>query len=202
MAHIKTSDFVYDCARCHTRCDGISKGVYLFDNDVAFSERYEQLIIDRINAGNVYRASKCNEDGYPDVEVRNANNQVHRYLEVKVQQRTFMAVEKYLPQSLLTPSETVALNLSDLRRYFSIEEKTGIQTSIVWVLLNRACIMPVGEERYFYQQTQTLKAIYNKAAARRTFKRKSGDGDVVNGLHKGVTVNYHFSLKELKPWAF
>ena len=202
MAHIKTSDFVYDCARCHTRCDGISKGVYLFDNDVAFSERYEQLIIDRINTDKKYHAAKCNEAGYPDVEIRTKADKVYRYLEVKVQQRTFMAVEKYLPQSHLSPSETVALNLSDLLRYFNIEEKTGIQTSIVWVLLNRCCIVPAAEERFFYQQTQNLKTIYNSVGGQRTFRRKSGEGDVVNGLHKGVTVNYHFSLKELKPWVF
>ena len=31
----------------------------------------------------------------------------------------------------------------------------------------------------------------------RRFKRRSGYGDVVNGKHKGVVVNYHFSLNEL-----
>jgi hypothetical protein len=32
------------------------------------------------------------------------------------------------------------------------------------------------------------------------FRRASGYGDVVNGVHKGVVVNYHFSLEELKPF--
>ena len=54
MAYVKLSDFVYDCAQCHTRCDGISKGVYLFENDVLFSERYEQMIIDAINRSKKY----------------------------------------------------------------------------------------------------------------------------------------------------
>ena len=31
----------------------------------------------------------------------------------------------------------------------------------------------------------------------RKFKRASGKGDIVDGVHKGVLVNYHFSLNEL-----
>ncbi len=31
----------------------------------------------------------------------------------------------------------------------------------------------------------------------RRFRRASGDGDMVNGVHKGVVVNYHFSIREL-----
>ncbi len=35
---------------------------------------------------------------------------------------------------------------------------------------------------------------------KRKFTRQSGEGDIVDGQHMGVTVNYHFSLAELKPW--
>jgi hypothetical protein len=45
-----------------------------------------------------------------------------------------------------------------------------------------------------------LKTIYQKQLDKRRFRRKSGDGDVVDGVHKGVTVNYHFSLTELIKW--
>jgi len=47
-----------------------------------------------------------------------------------------------------------------------------------------------------------LEKIYNTAKDKRRFRRKSGKGDIVDGIHKGVVVNYHFSLKELKKWKF
>lgn len=200
MAYDKLSEFVYDCAVCPTRCDGISKCVYDFTSDAAFSEKYEQQVIDRINRSALYKAFKCREDGYPDVEIRNIQGDIHSYLEVKVQQRTFMSVQSILPKSNLAPSETVALNRSDLLRYFNIEEQTRVKTSILWFVLNRRCIVPQGRANTYYQTTQVLKGIYEAENNKRMFKRKLGEGDIVDGIHKGVTVNYHFSLKELLPW--
>lgn len=200
MSHIETSPFCFDCAVCHTRCDGVSKGVYIFENDTSFSEQYEQEIIARINASKNYCAKKCEEAGYPDIAVYNREGSLKTYLEVKVQQRTFMSVKKFLPESNLTPSETVALNLSDLLRYFNIQAQTKISTSIVWVLLNRPCIIKEEQRLYFFQTIDKLKSLYEKAGNRRRFRRKSGEGDIVEGQHKGVTVNYHFSLKELRRW--
>jgi hypothetical protein len=202
MAYNKISDFVYDCAKCHTRCDGVSKGIYSFDKDSTLSEHYEQQIINRINRSPVYTASKTVEKGFPDIEIRTADNKIYRYLEVKVQQRTFMSVQKYLPQSGLYPSETVALNLSDLLRYFEIEKHTGTPVLIVWVLLNRACIVEPGKVQLYYQAIGELQQAYKAAKDKRRFRRQSGEGDVVDGVHKGVTVNYHFSLKELKQWKW
>ncbi len=200
MAYVKLSDFVFDCNQCHTRCDGISKGIYLFENDTTFSERYEQMIIEKINHTKLYIAVKSQQAGYPDIEIKNLDGTIHHYLEVKVQQRTFMSIEKYLPDSNLKPSETVALNLSDLLRYFDIERQTRTSIGIVWVLLNRLCLVDHDAQKMYYQQTKTLAAIYEKERQKRKFTRKSGEGDVVDGLHKGVTVNYHFSLKELRLW--
>ena len=202
MAYVKLGEFVYDCSVCHTRCDGVSKGIYLFNNDAAFSEGYEQSIIEKINRSAAYHALKCQESGYPDIEIRTADEKVYRYLEVKVQQRTFMGVEKYLPDSNLLPSETVALNLSDLLRYFEIEKLSGVPTSIVWVLLNRPCLVNNNEKKLFFQNTRILKKIFEAEQLKRRFRRRSGEGDIVDGMHKGVTVNYHFSLKELLPWNF
>ncbi len=199
MAYIKLSDFVYDCSKCHTRCDGISKGVYLFKNDASFSEEYEQLLIQKINSTGKLVAVKSEIAGYPDVEVRDLTGKIYCYIEVKVQQRAFMEVEKYLPHSNLKPSETVALNLSDLLRYFDLQKSSKIKIVVVWFLLKRLCIVREGFKVYF-QTAGDLETIYNAERSKRTFRRKSGEGDVVNGVHKGVTVNYHFSLKELEEW--
>lgn len=201
MSYSQISDYIYNCNVCPTRCDGVSKGSYIFSNDTAFSEQYEQEIIQKINRDRKYFARKCEQSGYPDIEVLDFMGRLVSYIEVKVQQRTFMSVEKVLPDSGLKPSETLALNLSDLRRYFQIEEETGISTSIVWVVMNRPCLVPNGEVRFYRQDIMELQEVFIKEQDKRRFKRKSGEGDVVGGIHKGVTVNYHFSLKELIPWA-
>ena len=54
------------------------------------------------------------------------------------------------------------------------------------------------ERLYFHQNIQELEKIrLNDKNNSRKFRRASGIGDVVNGQHKGVLVNYHFSLNEL-----
>ncbi|HKG68036.1 MAG TPA: hypothetical protein VKA92_04155, partial [Segetibacter sp.] len=73
---------------------------------------------------------------------------------------------------------------------------------IVWVLLNRACVVPANSFKLFFQTSNELKKIYSTQKSYRTFRRKSGEGDVVDGVHKGVTVNFHFSLNELKEWKW
>lgn len=199
--YTKLSEFIFDCNTCPARCDGKSKMSYIFNYDAAFSEGYEQRIIDKINSTKTFTAAKCDESGYPDVVMKQDGN-IYAYLEVKVQQRTFMSVSKALPDSKLLPSETIALNLSDLLRYFTIKDTMPTPIYIVWVLLNRACIVPLGKTQFYFQDVELLRKIYEQQKDNRRFRRKSGDGDVVNGVHKGVTVNYHFSLNELKKWEF
>ncbi len=111
-----------------------------------------------------------------------------------------MSVEKILPDSGLIPSETLALNLSDLLRYFEISEEKNLKIYVLWILLNRPCILGESDKRFFYSDTENLQKVYKEEKNKRRFRRKSGEGDVVNGEHKGVVVNYHFSLNELKEW--
>ena len=200
MKYKKIKEYIYDCSVCPSRCDGVSKGTYLFEKDVAFAEQQEQNIIRKLQSLG-YDASKCTQDGYPDIVVRK-DHRIVSYLEVKAQRRTFMSVRRLLKDSGLTPSETVALNRSDLLRYFEIYKKEKIPISIIWVLQNRPCIVAEGHNKYFYQSIEKLQEIYRKNKDTRVFRRKSGKGDVVDGVHKGVVVNYHFSLRELKPWKF
>jgi hypothetical protein len=200
MQYKKISENIFDCSVCKTRCDGISKGSYIFLSDSTFSEKYENLIIEKINLSKKFKASKCELNGYPDIQIFDLEGNLHSYLEVKVQQRTFMTIEKILPLSDLKPSETLALNLSDLLRYFEIKENDKIKTSIVWVLMNRLCIVNSEEIHFYFQDIDILQNIYKKEFDKRRFRRKSGDGDVVDGIHKGVTVNYHFSINELIKW--
>ncbi|MGE0637884.1 MAG: hypothetical protein AB7G44_11010 [Bacteroidia bacterium] len=179
----------------------MSKDVYLFANDSSFSEYFENELIAHINNSNDFKARKTTIPECPDIEVLDkTSGALSFYIEVKVQRRTFMSVEKILPESKLIPSETVALNLSDLLRYFELAEKSKLKIYVLWVLLNRPCVLDESDKRFFYSDTENLQKVYLKEKDKRRFRRKSGEGDVVDGEHKGVVVNYHFSLNELKEW--
>ena len=201
MSHIQLAPNIYDCSSCQTRCDGKSIGVYDFEKDVNFSETIEDKVIKQINKSNVNLfAFKTKKSGYPDIEIisKSSIDKPVCYIEIKVQSRTFMSVEKVLASSNLKPSETIALNLSDLERYFKVYEKEKIDFYIVWCLKNRRCINTENTDLYFHQTIQELEKIrLNDKNNSRKFKRATGIGDVVNGEHKGVLVNYHFSLNEL-----
>lgn len=108
-----------------------------------------------------------------------------------------MSIRQCLPLADLYPSEAVALNKSDLLRYFEQQKQATVPFYIVWVLTNRPCIVEHGKAMLFHQSVEALENIHALAGDNRTFIRKRGEGDVVNGEPKGVIVNYHFSLSEL-----
>ena len=174
--------------------------VYNFKNDVAFSEHYEQLLIERIIEKG-YFATKTNKEKYPDVEIYDRKNgNLLCYVEVKVQRRSFMSVKKILPYANLEPSETLALNLSDLEHYIEQSKVVDVPIYIMWVLAERPCILGNKKVMCFYNNIHEFERILSYYGDKRRFRRASGKGDVVNGQHKGVVVNYHFSIAELKPF--
>lgn len=194
------NNYRYDCSSCPARCDGISKMVYNFQNDVAFSEHYEKLLIRRIIEEG-YFATKTVKDKYPDVEVyTEEGGELLCYIEVKVQRRVFMSVQKFLPRSDLVPSETLALNLSDLEHYIEQSRIEDVPIYIMWVLSDRPCIVGRSSVKCFYNHISEFERILDYYGDKRRFRRASGNGDVVNGQHKGVVVNYHFSIAELQPF--
>ena len=194
------NNYRFDCSSCETRCDGVSKMVYNFKNDVAFSEHYEQLLIERVIEKG-YFATKTNKDKYPDVEIYDRENgNLLCYVEVKVQRRSFMSVKKILPYGDLEPSETLALNLSDLEHYIEQSKVVDVPIYIMWVLAERPCILGNKKVMCFYNNIHEFERILSYYGDKRRFRRASGKGDVVNGQHKGVVVNYHFSIAELKPF--
>jgi hypothetical protein len=192
--------FTFDCSTCLTRCDGKTVAQFDFEKDVAFSERIENAVIKFINQKYpLLSAKKTEQVGYPDIEISLKNEvQPCAFVEIKGQARTFMAVTRILKASKLQPSETIALNLSDLERYFAIKDKEKLPIYVIWCVFCRPCVLQGKEKRFFYQEIDILKEIRqaDKFDARK-YRRASGKGDVVAGKHKGVVVNYHFSLHEL-----
>ena len=185
----------FDCGRCRTRCDGRSKTAYIFEDDVALSEGAENWLLaylaERLQW--TVRKAPAQRHGLPDLELAR-NGQVVGRVEVKAQGRAFMAVQRLLPQADLRPYETVALNLSDIRRYVAQYRLEQAPTFIVW-RVKRPCL----GEGYWGQRLEALMAIGDRYRDRRTWRRASTASDIVDGEHRGVVVNYHFSLRELLP---
>lgn len=201
MSAATTIDLTYgsrfDCAICPTRCDGRSKSAYVFEEDVALSEEAEDWLArhlaDQLRV-DVYKAP-ARSHGPPDLALIRGDRVLAR-VEVKAQGRAFMAVERLLPAADLRPYETVALNLSDIRRYAALYRDDHVPTFLIW-RVKRPCL----GEGYWGQHIEPLMAIGSRYRDARTFRRASTDSDYEEGEHRGVTVNYHFSLCELLPLA-
>ena len=209
MPYKEVSPYVFDCDVCETRCDGRTVLQFDFERDVRFSEEIESEITNTLNSFDKrILIKKTTIEGYPDLEVySNEKNEIldkkpDCYIEVKGQARTFMSISKILSSSGLKSSETLALNLSDLERYFTIFDEVQLPVYLVWCLMRRPCITGTDHNSkvYFHQNLKVLRDIrvadeHNS----RKYRRASGRGDYVDGQHRGVVVNYHFSINELIP---
>ena len=190
--------YKFDCAKCPNKCDGKSKGNYDFESDVEFSEGYERSLIKDIKARGFW-AKKTQKKQYPDIEIYDREGgKLIGWLEVKAQRRTFMNVCERLPKADLMPSETVALNRSDLEHYIIQSKTETAPIYLAWVLTDRPCVTE--GTAIFFNSLSELEKIFDSCGNKRKFTRRSGKGDVVDGEHRGVLVNYHFSLDELQPF--
>jgi len=183
----------FSCNTCKTRCDGISKTAYIFSEDVEKSERDEELIAGFIRERIPVSVKKtpAQAHGLADLEIYKDSELLCR-VEVKHQERTFMAVSRLLPHGKLLPYETIAINLSDLERYISQHKVDQVPIFVIWHV-SRPCLGSV----YFGNEISVLESVLNLYRDKRTFRRASTKSDYVNGEHKGVVVNFHFSLKEM-----
>ena len=130
----------FNCDTCKTRCDGVSKNAYIFSEDVKKSERDEDIVSGLIEEKIPVKVMKtpAQAHGLADLEIHKDLKLLCR-VEVKHQERTFMAVCRLLPQGKLLPYETIALNLSDLERYISQHKLDGVPIFIIWHV-SRPCL--------------------------------------------------------------
>ena len=188
------------CMNCTRRCDDRSLNNYHFEDDAVRSEAVERHILKHVNlrSNGQIVCRKSIEPGYPDLEITLSSSPqtVRARLELKCQTRAFMKVADKLPYAHLNAWETIALNLSDLERYIKIYEEENVPTHLVW-RLKRHCL----GDRYFHQDIVKLRDLLGKYKNKRRWRRASGQGDVdEHGRHRGVVVNYHFSVNELLPF--
>jgi hypothetical protein len=167
----------------------------MFEADLRRSEKTEDVLRQRLE--HTLRTTVLKTEGRPhgppDLEVLVATRVVAR-VEVKMQGRAFMKVQRLLPQANLRPYETVALNVPDLDDYIALYDDEKLPIYLVWYV-KRPCL----GEGFWGQSLDTLQDIYRRYGKNRRFDRRSGTGDVVDGRHKGETRNYHFSLQEMLP---
>ncbi|MCX8056319.1 MAG: hypothetical protein N3F03_01760 [Ignavibacteria bacterium] len=204
MPFIKLKDNVFDCSVCDYRCDATSRLVYNFEDDIEFSNLIQNIVIGLINrTSSKVEAKKFEKDNsYPDILIQSKNSSdIIAFIEIKVQTRTFMKIREILPEANLFPSETLALNLSDLERYFNLKEKLQKPIYLVWCLINRPCITGLNFEsfKFYFQEINVLRHIRDEDELNsRRFRRQIGQGDIdENGQHRGVLVNYHYSINEM-----
>ncbi|MBQ4309313.1 MAG: hypothetical protein II772_06260 [Lachnospiraceae bacterium] len=186
------------CIDCPTRCDAAPRPRHDFEKDAEYAEAMELELAALLDANPGVCARKSPRHEMPDIEVSDRRTgEVICYVEVKALKRAFMGVERILPESGLTAPETVELNTSDLMRYDLIRRAVGKPVFVLWRISERPCLTAEGGYRCFFGGVGELMRIRARTADVRTYRRKTRAGDVVNGEHKGVVVNFHFSVAEL-----
>ena len=187
-----------DCSSCTQRCDRRTRDRHDFQADADYAGTHELELAELLSGNPGFTARKTRRREYPDIEVIDTRTgKAVCYVEVKALRRAFMSVERLLPAAGLTPPETVELNTSDLLRYVRIHHRTGKKVFVLWRISERACLTPEGGYRCFFGDVEDLILIHARTMADRTYRRRTGSGDIVNGEHKGVVVNFHYSIREL-----
>lgn len=184
-----------DCRTCRHRCDGKSYGNYQFIYDLKDSERVVQDVaaIIQKQSRNRIICERPNDYSEPDLLLRRniAPFEVIARVEVKYDRRAFMQIEKYCPYGNLKPWNTCVINESDLIRYIDLASLESIPTYVVWKIE-----LPCLGTKYYFQDIDTLATIREQYQGLRRYRRRYGRGDIdKNGMHCGVTVNYHFSIQ-------
>lgn len=192
---VVSNSLLPDCRTCRHRCDNKSYGNYQFIYDFNDSERVVQEVaaIIQKQSRNRIICERPNDYSEPDLLLRRniAPYDVIARVEVKYDRRAFMQIEKYCPKSGLKPWNTVVCNESDLERYICLASTECIPTYIVWKI-ERPCL----GIQYYFQDIDTLAMIREQYQGLRRYRRRYGRGDIdKNGMHCGVTVNYHFSIQ-------
>jgi hypothetical protein len=138
----------------------------------------------------------------PDIRVLNDKDELIARVEAKyLEGKAFMKVAQMLEDKLF-PKETLVVDEPKLLSYFACKKrdqeqyKRNIPIFVVWKY-DRPCADVGGI--CIYQEVDILRAIYEEKGKSRKFRRKTGQGDFVEGRRMGVIDKFHFSISECKP---
>ncbi len=194
----------YECGTCKI-CSPKSKLDYPFEENLKTSESLVDKLMAFIEKYTRYKCKITTTEKNPDIcviDVKNEDELIICRAEAKyLEGKAFMKSEMILADHL-KPKETLIIDKPKLISYFECYEndfKTYgyyIPIFIVWEF-NRPC--PDIGGITVYQNINVLRNIYQQRGDKRAFKRRQGDGDIIDGRQLGIVDKYHFSIRECKP---
>lgn len=190
-----------NCGECKI-CEPKSKLVYPFERDLTTSEELVEELKKLIGSNNKYSCSEPEIVKNPDIRVFDKDGKLVCRVEAKyLEGKAFVKARDILGDKL-QPRETLVLDEPKLLSYFECKRNdaekydSDIPIYIVWKF-DRPC-SDIGGITVF-QEVEELKKIYEMKGADRRYERKIGNGDIVDGEKRGITLKYHFSLLECRP---
>lgn len=137
----------------------------------------------------------------PDLLVLdNKDNLIARVEAKYLEGKAFMKVAQMIKDHLY-PKEALVVDEPKLKSYFECKTrdlekyKREIPIFVVWKY-DRPCADVGGI--CIYQEVNELRRIYNEKGASRAFRRRTGQGDFVDGRRMGVIDKFHYSITECK----
>ncbi|UOE51325.1 hypothetical protein MTO98_09565 [Mucilaginibacter sp. SMC90] len=189
------------CGGCNI-CQPYSALRYPFQRDLANSEGLVKELEKFIHESTGLLVSKTTVHENPDLLVRDSNGKLIARVEAKyLEGKAFMKAAKILGEPLF-PKETLVVDTPKLLSYFSCkeidlrEQGRNIPIYVVWKF-DRPCADVGGI--CVYQEVNILKSIYQLKKTVRSYTRQTGQGDFVDGIKRGVTDKFHFSISECLP---
>lgn len=141
-------------------------------------------------------------DQYPDIMVLDESDKLVARVEAKyLEGKAVMKIGEMIEDPMY-PKEALVVDEPKLKSYFACKAgdrekyKREIPIFVAWKY-DRPCADVGGI--CIYQEVNELQRIYNEKGTSRAFRRKTGEGDFVDGRRLGVIDKFHYSFTECKP---
>jgi hypothetical protein len=197
----RLSNWSKPCGSCNI-CQPTSALKYPFQRDLVNSTMLVEELKKFITTTTGLQCRDTDIHQNPDIMVFDENQNLIARIEAKyLEGKAFMKVAQMISDPLF-PKETLVVDEPKLISYFecqhrdSAKYKRHIPIYVVWKY-DRPCADVGGI--CIYQDVRILQTIYNEKRQLRSFTRRTGQGDFVNGRRLGVIDKFHYSITECKP---
>lgn len=188
------------CGVCNI-CKPTSKLVYPFERDLLNSDDFVKEMMKYIKEKTGCFCDKTRIDKNPDINVfvdQEKTNLICRVEAKYLEGKSFVKSKQFLG---LEAKEALVVDKPKLLSYIECranDRKNGkdIPIFVAWKY-DRPC-NDVGGITVF-QEIDKLQEKYLKFGSKREFERKTTPSDINDGIKKGITAKYHFSITECKP---
>lgn len=201
------SDKDIACGVCDI-CIAKSKLNYPFQRDLKTSQQLVEALKTYIETNTAYKCRNTKIDKNPDivvfeiVDITKPKGVLVCRVEAKMLEGYAFMKAEHLLGDHLKPKETLVVDEPKLISYFECVDNDlrdhgkSVPIYIVWKF-DRPCADLGGIT--VFQEIKILKGIYEKRGNNRSFERKTVESDIVDGVKRGITGKYHFSIRECRP---